>query len=228
MPRKKIVVSSNLNRPREIFELCNHHEALNKAMATLRAKHQIDVVEMRKKDKVSQLKFLKVFGDKELQKDVRKMLKGLKISEGNFWYVYQYVIDGNVGNMGEIEKDPEGLVVEYDQKNKDDVVFRVGPRTTKTDLDEAWNAVLRWRHDGKSPRRKKKTEQDRDYEIFVWAYIGKCTINEIYRMVLWRYEQDLDFGDIKKIVSNMYTKYKIPPDKRPILKTEEGSFVNLI
>lgn len=212
MPRKKIVVSSNPNRPREIFELCNHHGALNKAVETLRAKYQIDVVEMRKKDKASQLKFLKVFGDKELQKDVRKILKSLKINAGNFWYVYQYVIDGNVGNMSEIERDPEGLVIEYDPKNKNDVVFCVGPKTTKTDIDEAWEMIKTWRHEGKSPRRKDKPEQERDYEIFI-LHLNGMTLPQICSYMDERFGKKGEWGMsetvVRKILKSFYQRFEI-------------------
>jgi hypothetical protein len=212
MPRKLIVISSDTNRPREIFELCNHHVALNKEVSLLRRKYDINESEMRQSDDVSRRKFLNTFTNVDLQKDVRRALKKLKINEENFWYIYQYVIDGKIGNMSEIEKDPDGLIIEYNQKNKDQIIFKIGPKTTGSDIDIAWEMVKQWRYGGKSPRKNEKPKQGRDYEIFVLHRHG-MTLKQICLYIDEMYGKNNEDGmsetSVRKILKLFYRKFSM-------------------
>ena len=212
MPRKLIIVSNDKNRPREIFELCNHHVALNKEVSLLRSRYSIDESEMRQSDDVSRRKFLNAFINIDLQNDVREVLKKLKINEDNFWYIYQYVIDGQVGNMAEIEKDPEGLIIEYNQKNKDQIIFKIGPKATGSDIDIAWEMVKQWRYDGKSPRKNEKSKQGRDYEIFVLHRHG-MTLRQICLYMDEMYGINNEYGmsetSVRKILKQFYRKFSM-------------------
>ena len=155
---------------------------------------------------------------------MQNLLSSLKISLSWEDIVHQYIVDNTLypynSDSIHITKNKRGLILEINPDNSDDIILRVGPETVLSDFKTAWDKIRNIRK-YVPPRKRKRTLFIRNYEIFLMARDGK-NINQICTYIEKKYgdSKDLDYGNIKKIVSEFYTRLRIPKKERPKLKTK--------
>lgn len=213
------MISKNPSRGREILGECLFRHDLQLEIKRLRDEYSIDQKSICGSDDQSRAKWMTIFCNSDLEGDLKIVLQNLAIPEDYFWHIHRFVIDDHIGSTETLDDDEQGVVVEYDENDVNNVVFKVGPTATRKEVVEAWEKVLELR-EREAPRRKNKSTLVRDQEIFIWVRHG-ATLNQVFKMVQQRFGEEIDFGSIKNIASEYYKKYKIPLKDRPKLVTEK-------
>lgn len=162
-------------------------------------------------------------GDSSIVKDVKDLLINLKISLSWQNIVYSYVFTGNCfpynDESPEVINNADGLILKVDTDNYDKLILEIGKDTTMEEFKNSWDVIKKYRK-MKPKRKKEKVNFLRDYKIFSLANDGK-TIKEICNIIQKEFEIDnLDYGNIKKIVSSFYKRLKIPKKDRVKLITD--------
>jgi hypothetical protein len=194
----------------------------NNAVEVLRKKWSIDPDALSESSKEAENEWLRFLEDANLHMDVKKMLKALKISASWTDVVHQYVVDGNLHPYNDtshfITQNKNGLVLETNLDDDNEILLRVGPETTFSDFKIAWEEIKKRRRNT-PPRKRDREKFIRDYEIFSMAREG-MTLNKIWAAIHTKYGEDLEYHTIKKVVSVFYTRLKIPKKDRVELKTQ--------
>lgn len=217
---KRIIVSSNPNRIRELHEMCTCREDLNDEVDQLRKKFDLDVNFLAENSDESVNAWGFHYEDETLRSEVLAVLSKLGIAKGWMEGVLLYAIDGLSSPHDDLVLNPDGLVMDINTKDYGDVVWFIGPDTTNADIKTAWKLVVDLRG-GKAPRNRILPNAERDQKIFRMARYGKI-ITQIANEVKEEFGDDIDYGLIKKIVSSSYQKYKIPNNIRPKLDTKRN------
>lgn len=151
----------------------------------------------------------------ELEKDVVNILKKLEIDLRFLSWVQKYAVLGWQWGPEDIHYDDTGIKT---IKSVDgSITVEVGPNSTKEDYIKAWdNEIKKYLTPSK---RKPRSKFWRDLQIFNLANEGK-TLTEICALTNERFGEDLDYGNIKKIYSDMCQRLKVPANRRNELKTK--------
>lgn len=193
------------------------------AVKKLRHKWNIDTDFLSGDSEEASTEWLRFLENNELREDVKDLLAFLSLSLSWLGVAHMYIVDDNFYSYNDtshwITSNPLGLVLEQDLENPDNIILRVGAETAWPDFKIAWEEIKKIRGIV-TPRKRERKLFLRDYEIFSLAKNGK-TIPEICTTIEDKYgkSKDLDYGNIKKIVSDFYTRLKISKEERVTLKT---------
>ena len=214
-------ISEDKGRPMDFIEM-TMQPTFEKAVTALRKKWEIDTDYLSSNTKEAQDDWMRLLENTNLLTDVQELLKKLNLSQSWDEVVQQYVVDNDTYYYKDespfITKNSKGLVMSVNMENLDDIVLHVGPETIFSDFKKAWEKIKKLRKVS-LPRKRVRTQFIRDYEIFNQARSGASTAT-IHAHVKEKYGDDLDFGNIKKIVSEFYRRLKIPEKERRKLKTK--------
>lgn len=214
-------ISEDKGRPMDFIEM-TMQPSFEKAVVALRKKWEIDTDYLSSNTKEAQDDWMRLLENTDLLTDVQELLKKFNLSQSWDEVVQQYVVDNDTYYYKDespfITKNSRGLVMLVSMENPDDIVLRVGPETIFSDFKKAWEKIKQYRKVPQS-RKRVRTQFIRDYEIFNQARSG-ASIATIHAYIKEKYSDDLDFGNIKKIVSEFYNRLKIPEKERCKLKTK--------
>ena len=215
-------ISKDSGRSVDFIEMTMRSD-FKEAVEELRKKWSIDTDALSGSSKEAEDDWLYYLENSDLHSDVMNMLKKLKLSSSWADVAHQYVVDDSTYRYNDsshfITKNENGLVLETGFDDKDGkIILRVGPETVFSDFKIAWGKIKRLRKYA-PPRRRNREKFIRDYEIFSMAKSG-VTINKIWRHIRDKYGEDLEYHTIKKVVSEFYTRLKIPKKDRVELKTQ--------
>ena len=157
--------------------------------------------------------------DSPYYKDLLNLMKRFKLDK-NYWLaaLWQYVRTGEY-KQGDFYS--ETIPIIKLQKDEDGylpkIALEIGRSTTLKDVKEAWYRVeeLKKLIYGKQPKFKLWKNFERDSRAYELCLEGK-TINEIDGILRKEYGADLDYGNIKKIISTYRKKLELPKEGKLI------------
>jgi len=207
-------------RPSDFIEITMRPD-FKKAVEELRRKWNIDSDALSESSKEAEDEWLRYLENSDLHSDVMSMLKALKLSSSWADVTHQHVVDGSLypynDSSHHITQNKNGLVLETGFENDEEIILRVGPETVFSDFKIAWEEIKK-RRKNTPPRKRDRQKFIRDYEIFSMARDG-MTLGQIWAVINKRYGEDLEYHTIKKVVSDFYTRLKIPKKDRIELRT---------
>jgi len=214
-------ISEDKGRPIDFIEM-TLNPSFDKAVLELRKKWEIDTDYLTSNTKEAQDDWMRLLENTSLHADVQKLLTDLNISLSWDEVVQQYVVDGDTyyykDESSFITKNSKGLVLSVNMEEPYDIVLHVGPETIYSDFKKAWKKIEKYRK-VPLPRKRVRTQFIRDYTIFTQARNG-ASIQTIHAVIKNKFGEDLDYGNIKKIVSEFYNRLGIPEKERRKLKTK--------
>ncbi len=215
-------ISKDNGRAIDFIEISMRHD-FKEAVTKLREKWNIDADSISENTDYSIKEWLKFLEDDNLRKDVRELIINLKLSSSWEDVIHQYVVDGSLypysDTSSQVTSNSEGLILETNPDDINDIILRVGPETVFSDFKTAWDKIKKYRKVF-TPRKREKKKFLIQYEIFRLSQDNKSII-EIYRIIKEKYKQEVDLGNIKKIISYFNKQLKIPKQKRNKIVTSK-------
>jgi hypothetical protein len=156
--------------------------------------------------------WLELLESGDLRAEVEKLVSKLSIDTKFSDWIHEYIVFGSNHSSGEY-LDTTGIATHQYEDGR--IIIEVGPNSNKKDLLRAWNEIEQ--HIPKK-KRKNKDKLWRDYEIFKLANKG-CSISDICIQIQEKFNDDLDYGNIKRIYSEMCVRLHLPDDQKKILHT---------
>ncbi|OHB09390.1 MAG: hypothetical protein A3I86_01615 [Candidatus Zambryskibacteria bacterium RIFCSPLOWO2_02_FULL_39_14] len=150
-----------------------------------------------------------------LYQDMFKLLERFRIDRYLMPAVFKLAKHGDVGDVDWLYAETMPLVTfkkpEKDWDTQPRIVIELRTNSTFQDVKKIWRNVEQYRKmfKLKTPKFKLWKNFDRDSKIYLLHTQGK-NIGEIYRTLLQEDKTDLDFGNIKKIVSTYRKKLGLP------------------
>lgn len=151
-------------------------------------------------------------------KDLVDLMEKFKL-DSQYWIVplWEYVRTGKFNqesfsfNLVSLDSEPRVYFVIQPVTKKRKVVIELGDDTTLRDVKAAWHEVeeLRKKLRIAKPKFKEQKNLDRDGKVYALYEQGK-TIAEISSQIFEEDGVDLDYGNIKKIVSTYRKKFGLP------------------
>ena len=219
--RLVINLSKDSGRAIDFIEITMRPDFKN-AVQDLRKKWSINPDTLSGNSKEAEDEWLHFMESSELRADVDKLLSKLDLPSSWEKVVHQHVVDDMIFPYNDesrsIVRNSDGLIMEVNTENANDIILRVGPDTVFDDFKAAWQEIQQHRKQA-APRKRERKNFLRDYDIFRMARDGQ-TIVEIDKAIEAKYGKNgVDYGNIKKIVSGFYSRLKVPPEDRRELKT---------
>lgn len=163
---------------------------------------------------------VKILRSKWAPKDIKQLLRKFHLRQS-----YDTLIERLLKNESLEGIDPEAPYLEVDiQKDMDEVtgdfLFKlvIFPSTNKDDLP--WRAIKNMMQQSGRKRIKLWKTFERDKFIYEMALSGKDTL-EISGLLNSKFHIDMDYGAIKKALSQFQYKMKIPKELRAHLVTHK-------
>jgi len=160
----------------------------------------------------------------QCNKDLVDLMAKFKL-DSQHWVVllWEYVRTGKFDqehlsfNLMSLDSKPRVYFVIQPITKKRKVVIELGDNTTLKDVKAAWREVEETRKQLRLVKSKFKEWKnfDRDTKIYLLSTQGR-DITQIYRTLLQEDGIDLDFGNIKKIISTYRKKLGLPKDGKLI------------
>lgn len=203
-------ISKNNSKLPEKIALLESHPEFNADVRKLR--HKFDITKQNIPDQIDRLLW-----DKDFELDVKSLMTKFSLPDRWEDLLFLYIITGRLRR----EFDPSGSIILQETGNEQKFYIEVLPETTSRDVAKAFKIISKiW---GEKPKKQRgRKNLDRDKKIAELAEQGK-TIDEIYR-VLIKERHDLDYGNIKTIVSRWNKRAKRPKKK---LKTSNEKKLHL-
>lgn len=187
----------NIEIKNKIYQKVVLNRKLNFAVDKVREKFLMpDSEEMTDKE------FVQLLENNDLQKESKKIVRDFHLPISWADIIHKYIIDCEF--ITEIA--PDGIkFISEDGNNQPGNKFylEISPNTSIKDIKDIWFLVQKeFKKYGYEKTRKKKSKKfNRNLEIYDLKKSGK-TIQEIDSITNKKYGQDLDYGNIKTIISN--------------------------
>jgi hypothetical protein len=192
-----------------------------KAIEKIRKEWNIDINYFEENTSTESMEqFISLMENAELGHSIKKALKELKISPSWQDAVHQYVLNNNFypynDTSSQVTKNSQGLLLEQNLDEPHEIILKVGPETVWSDFKIAWESILKIRK-MPTPRRREQKKYLRNLEIFNLHQKG-LSINEICLLVFKKYNEEIEFGVVKKVVHEFYKRRNTPESERVELK----------
>ncbi len=150
---------------------------------------------------------------------ISELLSKHKLSKHWFQVVFFYLIsNGSLNQTNVMTENQHGLVITEENLEYPGITLHIGPDTTYTEYISAWKMIKEKR--GKKLKINKCRENAaRDLRLFTLHKQGR-TLSEIYKIIKEEYGDDLDYGNIKKVISETYDRCHTPKEMRDKQKTK--------
>jgi hypothetical protein len=222
MPSLVKIVSKDEGRATEFISICLR-EDFKHAVLEIRKKFQIDCKEAN----INTNYLLNLMENGDIANDIYKLLSNLTISKSFADMVYEFVVLDSSHSYNDKSTfttgNNQGITIEYEMINPLYYKLNVGPEAVFDDLKVAWKIIQEERKKRgtivKPERRRKQQNFPIKFECYL-KYKEGLTISEISNYIYKKYTKDLDYGNIKKIISEFNKTSKVKPQNRIKLKTK--------
>lgn len=247
--REDDILFHNLSKARQTVRLLFARQDFQKAVDLLRAKWGVEETNPDYDSNIKKL-WLRPFWDytfhkppqsanKEEEKcfytsqkyynDIVELMRQFKLDYDYWLYLLSHYVLTGVYDIEDMQSDILSLdtfplidIQIQEPTDKPKIVIELGDKTTLKDVKAIWHRVeeMRKRFHPEEKKFKEWKNFERDAKIYALHKQGK-TIDEIYRIILDEYKQDLDYGNIKKIVSIFKNKLRLDDNQKLITSNKE-------
>lgn len=151
--------------------------------------------------------------NEKLQRDVTKLVSKFRVPH-LLYEVLKYVVSGKKNPMGWWSAGGD-----QPDDGSNFFILKIDEKTTIADIKRVWPKIKKMMGVVKTTKKQPWTNYQRDEHIFRLHQGGKTTV-EIMNAVQTEFQQDMDLGNIKTIVSRFYDELKTPRSMRKKLKLE--------
>ena len=218
-------LSKNPRKKEEVFSLVIRPD-FQKIVNQIRKRWNIGHWELQEFTEENKDRLVDLFENNRLQSDVENLINKFNVSKRWLDILTTYIVYDDFVPPGDL--DPDGLELHIDiGKNLNDAseyYLRLDRTTTIRDIKSVWPRIQKELRGRKITKKRPWLNFFRDYEVYKLASDG-YTIEEIDAVIQKKFNQNLDFGHIKKIestfrrkvgISNKYRKNKLITTKEKL------------
>jgi hypothetical protein len=176
------------------------NEKFQSALKKIRAEFGIKVEELTGK-RIAQLS-----KNPELLKRSKKLTSELGLGQTWQGIVHQYILWDEFYFP---DYDPESIFLETrkeNNKSEEEFYLRIFPHTSSKDIERVWGKIQKEISPNGAQRKRIEEKFNRNARISYLASI-KTKVPEIWGLIKKEFGEDLDYGNIKVIISN-YEKFR--------------------
>ncbi|GEM_PF-3947836 len=151
-------------------------------------------------DDLSMEEFIHLIESSAVSEKVKALVKEFNLPKTWSDIIHRYVVEGDFTS----EIDPDGLMLEISQKDEGsekEYFLRISPSTSIEDIKNVWFLIQKEIGSRKKTKKKINKKFDRDQRVYK-LYLARNSTEKIAEAVKKEFGEDLDYGNIKVIISN--------------------------